>query len=160
MKVKVMAVGRLQQGWVSEGLAMYAGRLGRYLPGFELVEVPDVKASRSLPESRQKELEGEALLARVAQGDTVVLLDERGRQMTSRQLAADLERRLACGAASKALVYVVGGPYGFSEAVYARADARLALSLLTFPHEVARLLLCEQLYRAVAILHGLPYHHD
>ncbi len=153
-----MVVGRTTTDYLRLGEEEYARRLQRYLP-FEQVVIPDVRTTRALTEERQKQQEGQAMLAKVAAGDILVLLDEHGREMTSRELAGFLQKRLAAGA-SKNLVFAVGGPYGFSPEVYARADFKLSLSRLTFPHEMVRLLFTEQLYRAMTILRNEPYHHD
>ncbi|MCC8176042.1 MAG: 23S rRNA (pseudouridine(1915)-N(3))-methyltransferase RlmH [Bacteroidales bacterium] len=157
MKIVVMAVGKMATDWTARGVEEYSRRVGRYVP-FELRVIPDIKSSKKLPEARQKELEGEAILAQVQGGDHVCLLDERGREMTSRELATWLDRMMVT--LPKTLCLVIGGPYGFSDAVYARADSKMSLSRLTLPHELARLLLVEQLYRAMTILRGEPYHHD
>ncbi len=157
MKIVVMAVGKMATDWIARGVDEYTRRVGRYVP-FELRVIPDIKSSKKLPEARQKELEGEAILAQVQGGDHVCLLDERGRELTSRELATWLDRMMVT--LPRTLYLVIGGPYGFSEAVYARADSKISLSRLTLPHELARLLLVEQLYRAMTILRGEPYHHD
>jgi len=157
MKIAVMAVGRTSADYLRKGIDMYLARLRHYIP-VDVVVVGDVKATRSLPEEQQKEAEGRALLAALRPGDRVVLLDERGEALTSRQFADRIGRRMSAG--QKRLVFIVGGPYGFSADVYSRADARLSLSAMTFSHEMVRLFFVEQLYRAMTILRGEPYHHD
>ena len=118
----------------------------------------EIKGAESVTQQRQKELEGESILRNVTPSDRVVLLDENGREFTSREFAAFVDKQMVSGV--KRLVFVVGGPYGFSDAVYARADSKLSLSRMTFNHEMVRLFFIEQLYRAMTIRRGEPYHHD
>jgi len=157
MKLLLVAVGRTTMDIVRRGVDEYLGRLSHYLP-VEVRIIPDVRRSSSLTPQRQKEMEGEALLAAVQSSDRVVLLDENGREYSSREFAAYCERLQASGA--RRVVFIVGGPYGFSPAVYERADSKLSLSRMTFNHEMVRLFFVEQLYRAQTILRGEPYHHD
>lgn len=157
MKVTLIAVGKMGAGPLRELVEMYSARLGHYLP-FEHIQIPDVKNTRAIDAGRQKQAEGKAILAAVKATDHVLLLDERGRQCTSRELAATLRQK--ANTLPGRLVIVTGGPYGFSEEVYARANGLMSLSKMTFPHEVARMLIVEQLYRAMTILRGEPYHHD
>ena len=125
---------------------------------FELKCLPDIKTVKSLTEERQKELEGEVFLSQLAPGDFLVLLDERGKELTSRDFAAYIDRKMLT--VPKRMIFVIGGPYGFSKEVYSRADDKLSLSKMTFSHEMVRLFFTEQLYRAMTILRGEPYHHD
>ncbi len=157
MKIILMAVGRMQNEPLRELTAEFVRRAGRYMP-LEHVEIADVRSTRSLDATRQKQLEGERILAALQPGDRLVLLDERGKEMTSRELSVSIERAAVSGL--KRLVYLIGGPYGFSEEVYGRADAKLSMSRMTFTHEMARLFLAEQIYRDMTILRGEPYHHD
>lgn len=152
-----MVVGKTTSANLRSGIEEYARRINRYFP-FEIVELPDVKTSRKLTEERQKQTEGEAMLQRIQPGDFVVLLDERGREMTSREFATNIERKSVT--VPKQLTYIIGGPYGFSQEVYDRCNEKLSLSKMTFPHEMVRLFFAEQLYRAFTILRGEPYHHD
>jgi len=142
---------------MAEGINMYLQRVNHYL-SVELKELPDVKATKALTQTRQKELEGQMLIDFISPGDAMILLDEHGREYTSRQFSDAISRRMSSGL--KRLVFVVGGPYGFSTSVYERADGKMSLSQMTFPHEMARLLIMEQIYRAMTILRGEPYHHD
>lgn len=135
----------------------YAARIPHYMP-FESVAIPDIKATRGLTPDLQKQREGESILARISPGDCVVLMDERGREMTSREFAVFIDRKSV--SLGRNLVFVIGGPYGFSDKVYERADMKMGLSRLTFTHEMARVLTAEQIYRAMTILRGEPYHHD
>lgn len=157
MKIVLLAVGKTSTPYIASAVGEYERRINRYLP-FEISVIPDLKSSRALTEEVQKQREGAAILASLQPGDYMVLLDERGRKMTSREFAADIDLRMVRGL--KRLIYVVGGPYGFSPEVYARADAKLSLSRMTFTHEMVRLFFTEQIYRAMTILRGEPYHHD
>lgn len=123
-----------------------------------MTTLPDIRNTRHLTSRQQRTAEGEALLRQFTDGDYVVLLDERGDEMRSVEFAAWLQKRLNSG--MKRLVMVIGGPYGFSDAVYARADARLSLSRMTFSHQIVRVIFAEQIYRAFAILNNEPYHHE
>ena len=152
-----MAVGRTQSDYLVTGIDNYIKRIGRYMP-MEFKVIPDIKASRSLSEAQQKEQEGRQMLAALMPGDVAILLDERGRQYTSREFAG-LVVRYALQSV-KRLVFIIGGPYGFSKEVYDRADSLLSLSKMTFSHEMVRLFFVEQIYRAMTILRGEPYHHD
>lgn len=142
---------------MSKGIEEYKSRVNRYV-GFEIISISDLKSTRGLTEMQQKEKEGEMLLASLTPSDTVILLDEKGREYTSREFADFQASMMNRGV--KRLVYVIGGPYGFSQKVYDRADGKISLSRMTFSHEMARLFFCEQLYRAMTILRGEPYHHD
>lgn len=157
MEIVLLTVGKTTIGYVNEGIAEYVKRLKRYIP-YRIQELPDSKRSGKVSEAEQKEAEGEMILRQLAESDLVVLLDERGKEYTSREFAAYLERAMSSG--RKRLVFVVGGPYGFSKKVYDRADSMLSLSKMTFNHEMVRLFFTEQIYRGISILHGLPYHHD
>lgn len=157
MKLLLMAVGKTTQPLMRKAIDLYLERLRHYLP-VEVEIVADVKKAASITPEKQKELEGEQILRRIEPADRLILLDENGREMTSREFAGFMEKQMAAG--GKRLVFVVGGPYGFSPAVYARADSKLSLSRMTFNHEMVRLFFVEQLYRSQTILRGEPYHHD
>lgn len=157
MKITLMTVGRTTTASLRAGIEEYAGRVNRFIP-FEIIELPDVKTSKKLTPQLQKLAEGEAILSRLQSSDHVVLLDEKGKEPTSREFAENLSRKEH--SVSHRLVFIVGGPYGFSPDVYARANEKLSLSKMTFPHEMVRLFFVEQLYRAYSIIHNLPYHHD
>ena len=157
MKIILSLVGKTTTGYLREGIEEYARRVNRYIP-FEIRVLPDVKTTKKLTEEKQKEAEGELMLAQLQPGDHVVLLDERGQQLTSREFSDYIARKAQT--VSKQLVFMVGGPYGFSPAVYARANDKLSLSKMTFPHELVRLFFVEQLYRAMTIQRHEPYHHD
>lgn len=155
MKITVIAVGKTSTPEISRLIDSYLRRLTHYI-GFEIVELPDARGCRD--SESQKRVEGEAILKRLTPADTVVLLDERGREMTSVEFARFLEGRMNAGI--KRLVFIIGGPYGFSQEVYSRADRLLGLSQMTFTHEMVRLFFTEQVYRAMTILRGEPYHHQ
>lgn len=157
MKIVVFAIGSIKTDYIVKGIDVYKSRLRHYID-FDMIDIPDIKNTKSLTHDRQKELEGDYILKALLPGDVMLLMDERGREYTSRELSVMLSKRMLSGI--KRLVLVVGGPYGFSEAVYNRADGKISLSKLTFPHELARMILAEQLYRAFTILKGEPYHHD
>ncbi|MDO4320178.1 MAG: 23S rRNA (pseudouridine(1915)-N(3))-methyltransferase RlmH [Bacteroidales bacterium] len=157
MKINVICVGEMREMPLRELLSRYAARIPHYMP-FEITVIPDIKAGRNLTADLQKQREGEAILSRIASGDFVMLLDERGKEMTSREFAVFIDKKAST--LSRNLVFVIGGPYGFSQAVYDRADRMLGLSRMTFTHEMARVLAVEQIYRAMTILRGEPYHHD
>ena len=157
MEIILMAVGKTRTEYIARGIGEYASRLKHYTP-FSTVELPDVKSAKSLSQEQQKEQEGRMILQKIQTGDMLVLLDERGREYTSREFALYLEKLMASG--RKRVVFLIGGPYGFAPAVYDRADAKISLSRMTFNHEMVRLFFTEQIYRAMTILRGEPYHHD
>lgn len=157
MKILLIAVGKTDSAELDSLIGEYVKRLGRYAD-FSMQEIPDVKNSKNMPEDVQKRREGESVLSCLRAGDRVVLLDERGREHTSVGFADALKKNMNSGV--KRLVFVIGGPYGFSDDVYARADSKMCLSRMTFSHQMVRLFFVEQLYRAHAILAGLPYHHE
>ena len=157
MDVKLVTVGKTDVPWVKEGLDLYVSRLRHYVP-FSLVEIPQLKNVSSFTQDQIKEKEGELILKQIAPGDTVVLLDERGKQYRSVEWADWIQRQLAKG--GKALVFVVGGAYGFSGKVYDRACSLVSLSKMTFSHQMVRTVFAEQLYRAFTIIKGEPYHHE
>lgn len=157
MKIEVIAIGRTQSKYLVEGIENYVDRIGHYVP-FSLTVLPDLKSTKSLSEDQQKQREGQMMLDFFQTSDAVILLDERGKELTSREFAAFIDRKMVSGL--KRLVFVIGGPYGFSQEVYQRADGKISLSRMTFSHEMVRLFFIEQVYRAMTILRGEPYHHD
>lgn len=158
MKISLYIIGKTTAAYLREGIEIYCKRLGHYVP-FEIKQFPDAKVTKGTTESMQKVKEGEMFLEQIRTSDYVVLLDERGKEMTSRDFAAYVDKRMASAGAGN-IIFVIGGPYGFSEAMYARADSKVSFSQMTFSHEMIRLLFVEQLYRAMTILRGEPYHHD
>ena len=157
MKIALLMIGKTDARYFAEAIDEYRQRLTHYVP-FEMHVIPDIKNAKSLSESQQKEREGEMLLKVLQAGDYIVLLDERGKEMTSKQFASYLEKKM--GSVSRRLVFIIGGPYGFSEALYKIANEKLSLSQMTFSHQMIRLLFIEQIYRAMTILNGEPYHHE
>ncbi|MBR2980625.1 MAG: 23S rRNA (pseudouridine(1915)-N(3))-methyltransferase RlmH [Odoribacter sp.] len=157
MKIELLVIGKTDADYLQEGIAEYEKRLTRYIP-YEMRVIPDIKNSKNMSESVQKEREGELILAQIQTSDFVVLLDEHGKSYSSVKFARFLEQKMVAG--TKKLILVVGGPYGFSEAVYKRANDKISLSEMTFSHQMVRLIFTEQLYRAMTILKGEPYHHE
>lgn len=151
-----MMVGRTANKHFAAGIDDYAERIGHYMP-FTLTVIPELKNTKKLSEEQQKQAEGELILKLLQPQDTVVLLDEHGQELRSVELARWLERKQAT---ARRLVFVIGGPYGFSPEVYARANEQLSLSRLTFSHQMVRLVFTEQIYRACTIIKGEPYHHE
>lgn len=152
-----MMVGKTTANYLREAAVEYLKRAGKYMT-VDTVVIPDVKPAKKATVDQQKQAEGQEMLARIKGDDRVILLDERGRQLTSREFAATIES--AANSGLRNLVFIIGGPYGFSPEVYARANSLLGLSKMTFPHELIRLFFAEQLYRAMTILRNEPYHHD
>lgn len=155
MTVDVIAIGKTDSAEVAALTELYLKRVGRWVK-CSFTALPDVR--EKLPPLELKRREGELLLRQFSPGDHVALLDDKGSEFTSPAFAAWMDKRM--GAGVRRLVFVIGGAYGFSDAVYARADARLSLSRMTFSHQIVRALFAEQLYRAFAILHNEPYHHE
>ena len=155
MKITLLVVGKTTGIELPRMIDEYAARLRHYVP-FELTVLPELRNTKSLSEAQQKEQEGEMIL-RASEGQFLVLLDEHGKEYRSIDFAAQMQCWMNNG---RNLMFVVGGAYGFSQAAYARADAQVSLSKMTFSHQMIRLLFAEQLYRAMTILRGEPYHHE
>ena len=156
MKIHLITVGKTNQHFVQQGLDEFCGRLSHYFP-FELKIIPDIKNTKNLPVEQQKEKEGELILQSFQTGDYIVLLDEHGKEYTSINFAEFIEKKAHTGI--RRLVFVIGGAYGFSSTVYEAANEKIALSKMTFSHQLVRLIFVEQLYRAMTILNNEPYHH-
>lgn len=156
MKVELLLVGKTNNSHFLAGMDDYAGRITHYLP-FHITTIPDLRNTKKLSQNQQKEMEGELILKHISPSDCVVLLDEHGKEFRSTEYAQWLQKKQLT---SKRLVFVIGGAYGFSEAVYARANEKISLSKMTFSHQMVRLIFLEQLYRACTILKGEPYHHE
>ncbi len=156
MKITLLVVGRTTDARLSSLIEDYIGRLKHYVP-FELVVLPDLKNTKSLSEEQIKAAEGETILRFLAPSMDVILLDEHGREFRSIEYAQWIQKKMGSG---KDLTLIIGGPYGFSEAVYTRADGKISFSQMTFSHQMIRLMAIEQLYRAMTILRGEPYHHE
>lgn len=156
MKMTLLLVGRTADRLYAEGIEDYAKRINHYIP-FNIKVIPEIKNSKSLSEKQQKEKEGELILKSIEDKSFVTLLDEHGKEMRSTELAAWIENKQQT---ARHLTFVIGGPYGFSEDVYRRADAKLSLSRMTFSHQMVRLIFTEQIYRACTIIKNEPYHHE
>ena len=156
MRICLLTVGKTDAGWVREGLETYSSRLSRYVP-FSVNEIPELKNASSLSKAQVKEKEGELILSRVTAKDTVILLDEKGKEYSSSEFAKEVEKLISGG---KNIVFVIGGAFGFSDAIYARSDGKVSLSRMTFTHQMVRAIFVEQLYRAFTIIKGEPYHHE
>lgn len=157
MVIELIVIGKTDSKEIVALVETYARRVNFYCR-FALTTLPDVRNTKNLTVKQQRTAEGEAILRQVAEGDFVTLLDERGDEMRSVEFAFWLQKRMNSGL--KRLVLVIGGPYGFSEEVYKRADARLSLSRMTFSHQIVRAIFAEQIYRAFTILNNEPYHHE
>lgn len=157
MGIDLILVGKTDSAEIAAIVADYAKRINRYAK-FSVILLPDPRHAGRLPRQAQKQAEGEAILRQLAPGDYAVLLDEKGTEMRSTEFAAWLENRLVAGV--RRICFIVGGPYGFSPEVYARADSMLSLSRMTFSHQIIRAIFAEQLYRAFSIIHRTPYHHE
>ena len=156
MKTELIVVGKTVNKHFTVLIDDYRERIGHYMP-FGITVIPELKNTKSLSEEQQKAAEGELILKLLQPSDTVVLLDEHGHEPRSIELASWLEKKQAT---TRRLVFVIGGPYGFSPAVYERANEQLSLSRLTYSHQMVRLIFVEQLYRACTIIKGEPYHHE
>ena len=156
MKTTLLLVGKTTNKHIAACIDDYVGRIGHYMP-FSIQVIPELKNTKSLSMSQQKEREGEQILKQLQDGDHVILLDEHGLEMRSVEWAEWLEKKTHV---VRRLVFVVGGPYGFSDAVYARCHGKVSLSRMTFSHQMVRLVFVEQVYRACTIIKGEPYHHE
>ncbi len=157
MKITLLVVGKTDAAYLKDGINLYSKRLNHYI-NFETEVIPDVKKGKNLTVEIQKQKEGEIILSKLSPGKEFHLFDENGKTFTSRQFAGFLEKKMASGL--KELVFVIGGPYGFSDEVREKTNSGISLSPMTFSHQLARLLCVEQIYRAFTILKGEPYHHD
>jgi len=157
MKITLLTVGKTDRDWVKQGLDIYVSRLKHYVP-FSMIEIPELKNVSALTKEQIKAKEGELILKNLRNTDDVILLDEHGKEYSSMELAGMLRDKMTYG--GRDIVYVIGGAYGFSEAVYARADSKLSLSRMTFSHQMVRAIFAEQIYRAFTIIKGEPYHHE
>ena len=157
MRIHVMFIGKTMGKLFQEAVSDYQQRLTHYVP-FAIEEVPDLKNTKSLTEEQQKEKEADMVFDRLQSGDVLVLLDEKGKEFTSREFSTFLENKMHT--VNKRLVLLIGGPYGFSQRIYDAAQGKISLSKMTFSHQMVRLFLIEQIYRAFTIMRGEPYHHD
>lgn len=156
MKISLIMTGKTKLSWLTAGMQEYSGRLRHYVSWEEIV-LPDLKNTRSMPQSEQKIKEGRMILENRPSGSLLILLDEGGKEYTSKNLAVFIGKKMM---ESRDLCFVIGGPYGFSDEVYKEAEGKISLSKLTFSHQMVRLIFLEQLYRAFTIIKGEPYHHS
>ncbi len=157
MKITLLLVGKTVNKDFVKLIDEYAGRVKHYI-GFEIVTIPELKNTKSMSAEQQKQAEGELILKQLQGGDHVVLLDEHGKEFRSIEFADWMTRKM--NTVSKRLVFIVGGPYGFSPSVYDAANEKISLSKMTFSHQMIRLIFVEQIYRAMTIIKGEPYHHE
>ena len=157
MKIKVLVIGKTDDKNLQLLIDKYQKRLGHYIR-FEIEVIPDIKNAKNLSEKEQKEREGVLLLKKVGPSDQLWLLDEKGKEFRSLEFSKFMQSKMSAGI--KQLVLVIGGPYGFSDEVYRKAMGKLSLSKMTFSHQMIRLFLVEQIYRAFTILKNEPYHHE
>lgn len=157
MKIKLLQIGQTKQPELDSLVQNYQKRLKRFV-NIEVLNIPDIKNTKKLSEDQQKVKEGELFSKHLDTSEWVVLLDEKGKSLTSRDFARFYQDKMIAG--TKTLSFLIGGPYGFSKEIYDRAHQKISLSSMTFTHEMIRLLYIEQTYRAFSIIHNLPYHHD
>lgn len=157
MNIKLLAIGKTDDKNLQSLIEEYTKRLSFYIK-FELEIIPDIKNVKNLSESQQKEKEGELILSKITATDQLILLDENGKSFTSLGFSEELQKKMNSGI--KTLVFVIGGPYGFSDDVYKKATGKISLSAMTFSHQMVRLFFIEQLYRGFTILRNEPYHHQ
>lgn len=157
MKITLLTVGKTDKDWVRQGMDIYVSRLKHYIP-FSVVEIPELKNVSALTKDQIKTREGELILKQIKPTDDLILMDERGKEYTSVEFAKVIQDKISY--AGKDMVYVIGGAYGFSDAVYQRANSKISLSRMTFSHQMVRAIFVEQIYRAFTIMKGEPYHHE
>lgn len=157
MNIKLIAIGKTDNKHLNTLIEEYTKRLSFYIK-FDLEIIPDIKNAKNLSESQQKEKEGILILSKIVPTDLLILLDDKGKSFSSMKFAEELQKRMNTGV--KTLVYVIGGPYGFSDEVYKAAQGKISLSQMTFSHQMIRLFFIEQLYRGFTILRNEPYHHE
>lgn len=157
MNIELIVVGKTDMKEVEALVTMYTKRLNHYVR-FAITTIADIRNTKKLSEAEQKRLEGEAILRLINDSDHLMLLDEHGSEFRSIEFAEMIQRRMSAG--TKRLVFVIGGPYGFSDALYQRANSKISLSKMTFSHQIVRAIFTEQLYRAFTILKNEPYHHE
>jgi 23S rRNA (pseudouridine1915-N3)-methyltransferase len=157
MKITLINIGKTDISNVNEGVKLYEKRIKKYIP-FEIIYLPDIKNRRNINIRQQQETEGKFILKAIEKADCLILLDEKGKVYSSVEFSGHLQELM--NRSVKHLIFVTGGPYGFSEEVYARASELISLSRMTFSHQLVRLIFTEQLYRAMTIIKGEPYHHS
>ena len=157
MKIKLICIGKTGKGFLVDGENEYLNRLKHYV-NIERIEIPDLKNAKKLSIEQIKSLEGKEIMSKINPGEQLILLDDKGKDFTSEKFAVFIQKKFNQG--GKALVFVIGGAYGFSKEVYDRSDSLLSLSKMTFSHQMIRMIFFEQVYRAMTILKGEPYHHS
>ena len=157
VKILLLTIGNTDKQYMREGIDDYVKRLSFYLP-FEMKVIPDIKNRSSYSTELQKEKEGQLILNQISSGDYLVLLDEHGNEYSSLEFSKWIEKKMIAG--TRQLVFVIGGPYGFSNTVYQRSDIKISMSKMTFSHQMARMIFVEQIYRAMTIIKNEPYHHE
>jgi 23S rRNA (pseudouridine1915-N3)-methyltransferase len=157
MKITFITVGKTEDAYLKDGIEKYVKRLKHYTK-LEMTDIPELKNTKALTEDQQKAKEAELILKKITPNDHVILLDENGMEFTSVQFANYINKRAVSSSAN--LIFIVGGPYGFDQSVYQRANDKISLSRMTFSHQMVRLFFVEQLYRAYSIIKGEPYHHQ
>jgi 23S rRNA (pseudouridine1915-N3)-methyltransferase len=157
MTIKLLAIGKTNSSELQELIDVYEKRLQHYI-NIEIEIIPDLKKTKNLSEEQQKNKEGELILKKLSPTDNLILFDEKGKQFTSVEFSQYLQKKMNSGI--KQLVFLIGGPYGFSNEVYAKASGKISLSKMTFSHQMVRLFITEQVYRAFTILKNEPYHHQ
>lgn len=157
MKTLLIVIGKTDNNYLTHAVEDYLNRSSHYTP-IEMKIIPDIRDVKNITQEQQKEREGKQIERFIQPGDYVVLLDEGGKEFTSMEFANWLQQRM--NTVSRRLVFIIGGPYGFSKEIYALAQSKLSLSRMTFSHQMVRLIFAEQYYRALSILNNLPYHHQ
>jgi len=157
MKITLICIGKTDESFVNTGIETYLKRLKHYI-NFTITVIPDIRNAKNLSQAQQKDKEGELILKHVGNTDFLVLLDERGKEYHSIGFSQYIEQKMIGSVNS--LIFVIGGPYGFSKAMYERANQQVSLSKMTFSHQMIRLFFVEQVYRAFTIMRGEPYHHE
>lgn len=157
MNIRLLLVGKTEESYLKQGIQIYSDRLSHYCK-FSIVEIPELKNAKALSREQIKEKEGELILKNISPADELILLDERGKMYTSVEWASQMEKKFLYS--SRDITFVIGGSYGFGNAVYERADDKISLSKMTFSHQLCRVIFLEQLYRMFTIIKGEPYHHE
>jgi 23S rRNA (pseudouridine1915-N3)-methyltransferase len=157
MKITLLTIGKTEDKYLLEGIGIYLKRLKHYI-NFRILEIPELKNTKSLSTEQQKSKEAELIFKNIHSTDYIILLDEKGKELSSKQFSTFLNKKMVGG--QQHLVFIIGGPYGFSTDIYKRSNEEISLSRMTFSHQMIRLLFTEQLYRAYTILKGEPYHHE
>ena len=156
MKIKIILIGKTEENYLKEGIDIYEKRLKHYVP-FDSIVVPALKNNKNISKEQQKDQEGKLILKSIHPTDKLILLDEAGKALTSIEFANYIQKNSLNSA--KNLIFVIGGPFGFSKEIYEKAQDKISLSTMTFSHQIIRLFFAEQLYRAMTIIKGEPYHH-